>query len=197
MERYQSTRIGFVPKSSSFQHSTKVVPISNPQRKIQTNAFPPLDPSLISTFSTNSTTTTTTTSFYCPPVVYSVTFTSGVYSPILCSIWTSFTASLTCSNYTSFSLNGTYDPNGYTATDRTVVNGVAIALRTSTTYVGNSNGITWRVGSCGGSELTTTGSICQCATGNTLRPCVGGASFGGLASSSCSAPTQVITLSFE
>ncbi|CAF4449710.1 unnamed protein product, partial [Adineta steineri] len=103
---------------------------------------------------------------------YIQSFVSGVYSASLCSAWTSFVASLTCSTYTSFTLSGTYNTNGINATNSVVVNPIATALRTLSTYSGTSNGVTWYVGICIGMELASS-AICQCATGYNIRPCTG------------------------
>ncbi|CAF1476738.1 unnamed protein product [Adineta steineri] len=94
-------------------------------------------------------------------------------------------------------LFGTYNTNGINATNSVVVNAIATALRTSSAYSGTSNGVTWYVGTCGsGMELAST-AVCACATGYSIRPCIGGLNWGGVDSTSCSAPSQVMTLSFQ
>ncbi|CAF1513112.1 unnamed protein product, partial [Adineta steineri] len=148
--------------------------------------------------STSSTsTTTTTTTPICPSRIYSQSFVSGVYSASLCSAWTSFVASLTCSTYKSFTLSGTYNTNGINATNSVVVNAIATALRTSSTYSGTSNGVTWYVGTCGGGMELASTAVCACATGYSIRPCIGDLNWGGVNSATCSGPSQVITLSFQ
>jgi len=107
---------------------------------------------------------------------------------------------LTCTTYTKLHIYGSKDPTGITLTDSTVVTAIATALRTSTTYTGISNGYTIKVGSCGsgGYEITASGTVCQCNTGYTLRPCNGSPSWGGIyATTTCGAPTQTMSVVFS
>ncbi len=105
---------------------------------------------------------------------------------------------MTCTTYTKVHIYGSVDPTGITLTDSSVVTAVATALRTSATYTGISNGYTIKVGSCGGGyEITSSGSVCSCNAGYTIRPCRGGSYWGAIdGSTSCNAPTQTMSLVF-
>ena len=105
-------------------------------------------------------------------------------------------ASLNCSSYSTLRIYGTNDPTGLTITSSVVATAIATALRTNTAYTGTSNGFTWAVGPCGGNpyEITSTGLICTCSTGYTMRPCLGGASWGGINGVTCSGATQTMSL---
>jgi hypothetical protein len=106
---------------------------------------------------------------------------------------------LTCTAYTKVRFYGSRDATGITLTDSSVVTALATALRTSTAYTGVSNGYTMKVGGCGGGyEITASGTVCQCNTGYTLRPCIGGGNWGGIyGTSTCNAANQTMTLAFS
>ncbi len=94
---------------------------------------------------------------------------------------------------------GTNDPTGITLTNPTYILGIATALRTNTAYGPvSSNGYSWAVGTCGnGLELTATGSICQCNTGYTVRPCIGDLNWGAINGYTCGASSQTMTVIFQ
>ena len=132
-------------------------------------------------------------------ITYSQTFTSGVIPAAQCTAWTTFVAQLTPQSYTSLTISGSFDTVGRTTTNSAVINGIALALRTSTTYGPTvSNGFTWQVGSCGNPyELSASGSICSCPNpGYIVRPCIGSSNWGGINGATCGAPTQTITVIF-
>lgn len=140
---------------------------------------------------------TTTTAF---ELVYSQNFTNGITPTTQCTAWTSFVAQLTVLPYTLLTMSGTLDPVGVTVIDPTVIANIALALRTSTAYGPvTSNGRSWEVGSCaGGYELSASGSICACpTTGYIVRPCIGNLNYGGINGTTCSAPTQTMTVIFQ
>ena len=95
---------------------------------------------------------------------------------------------------------GSNDPVGITVTDPNTVTALAIALRYNTTMALTYNGVPWRVWPCSsGYEITSSGSACSCTTGYyTIRPCpwINGY-WGGIASVSCNAASQTMSLSFE
>jgi len=140
--------------------------------------------------------TTTTASIL---LVYSQSFTGSVTPSSQCTAWTSFTAQLTSLPYTLLTMNGTFDPVGITVTDPTVIASIASALTTSTPYGPvTSNGNSWMVGSCGGNELSASGSICACPSpGYVIRPCIGNTNYGGINTATCSGPSQIMTVIFQ
>ncbi len=93
---------------------------------------------------------------------------------------------------------GSLDANGVTLTNPTAVWNIVLALRTSTTYGSMTyNGRLWAVGVCGsGNELSANGAVCVCTSGYAVRPCTGGASWGGINGVTCNAATQTITVTF-
>jgi hypothetical protein len=95
-------------------------------------------------------------------------------------------------------MSGSNDPIGITLTSSTDILGIVNALLTSSTYGPvSSNGYSWAVGICGsGPELTATGTICQCNTGYTVRPCIGNSNWGAINGSTCSASSQTMTVIF-
>ncbi|CAF1483802.1 unnamed protein product [Adineta ricciae] len=116
-----------------------------------------------------------------PPcsITYTGTFISGVTPTTQCDDWRAFTTI------------------GISVTDTSVITPLAIALRYNTTILTSSNGVSWRAGSCGsGFELAANGA-CTCSSNYALRPCQGSSSWGGIASSSCGAQTQTISLHLE
>ena len=109
-------------------------------------------------------------------------------------------AQLTTRSYTSLTISGTYDTVGVTLTDATIIGNITLALRASSSYGPvSSNGHSWAVGACGaGSELSAGGSVCACRTPSyALRACIGNSNWGGVNSTTCSAPTQTMTATFE
>ncbi len=116
--------------------------------------------------------------------------------------WVAFRASIdTTVVYSSITISGSELPGGITATDPVAVNQLAKALRNGTEVSVTINGTIWRVGrSCntGCSQLNddvelnanNSGTDCSCSAGPSIRPCIGNSNWGGLGSSTCSAPTQ-------
>ena len=92
----------------------------------------------------------------------------------------------------------TRDTLGVVITNVTLVNGIAAALRTRSSYTGTLHDATWRVGQCGaGPELSPGGPLCSCASRTSLKPCDVYGNWGGFNGTTCSAPSQTLTLSFE
>ncbi|CAF1441160.1 unnamed protein product [Adineta ricciae] len=132
-------------------------------------------------------------------VTYFQSFTAFTTQTAQCTAWQQFAASLTCTSYSKMRIYGSNDPIGITVTDPNTVTALAVALRYNTTIVINNNGITWRVWPCSsGYEITSSGCSCCCTTGYyTIRPCpwINGY-WGGIASASCNAASQTMSLSF-
>ena len=132
-------------------------------------------------------------------IIYSQTFSGGSSSSSQCSAWNTFRALLVSSrSYSTLTMSGSNNPTGITLTNPSIVAAIAQALRTNTAYgPASSNGYSWRVGPCGGGyELTSTGSICRCNTGYTVRPCIGNSNWGAINTFTCSAGTQTMTITF-
>ncbi|CAF0764088.1 unnamed protein product [Adineta steineri] len=153
------------------------------------------------TTTTTTTTSTTTTSTTTTPCVrtgtYSQSFSSGDASTAQCTAWSSFVVILNCSSYSSIRIFGSIDGTGLSVSNSVVATVIVVALRTNATYTGVSDGYTWAVGSTAcGLEISSTGNLCLCSAGYTLRPCHG-ASFGGINGPTCGAASQTISLSFQ
>ncbi|CAF1450114.1 unnamed protein product, partial [Rotaria magnacalcarata] len=131
-------------------------------------------------------------------VIYSQTFTSGSSAVSQCVAWNAFRALLVTRSYSSLTISGSNNYVGITLTNPTIVSAIAHALRTNTTYGPiSSNGFAWMVGSCGvGYGLTTTGKVCDCNDGYTVRPCVGNSNWGAINGNACNAGTQTMTITF-
>ncbi len=128
-------------------------------------------------------------------VVFTDTFTQNVApSAQICTDWTNFRALLS-GTYTSITVRGTFDSVGHTCTGATA-NVICQALHTGATVAATlCNGNMWAVDTCTGIELTASGSACACQTpGWDLRPCLPSASWGGVNTTTCTAPTQTMTV---
>lgn len=129
-------------------------------------------------------------------VVYNGNFTQNQWNQQQCTDWNTWRG-LLVGSYTSITIKGTQDPTGVSCTGA-AANTLCQALRNNTAVnVGNCDGHVWATGSCGaGIELTATGTICQCNSGYTSRPCIGNGNpnWGGVNTTTCNAPTQTITV---
>ncbi|CAF4219404.1 unnamed protein product [Adineta steineri] len=148
--------------------------------------------------------TSSWTGFQCEtpsPIIYSQSFVASYISGASsqCTAWLTFQSQLVSRPYTSMTIKGTNNPTGITLTNSAYVLGLATALRTNTPYGPVfSDGYLWAVGLCGGFyELTTTGSVCQCNTGYTLRPCIGNGNWGAINGHACGASSQTMTVIFR
>jgi len=137
--------------------------------------------------------------FVASSIIYTQSFTSGSTPSSQCTAWTTFISLLTASSYTSLTIQGSNNPTGITLTTPAYILGIANALQASSTYGPvSSNGYSWAVGTCGsGIELTATGSICQCNTGYTVRPCIGNSNWGAINAYTCGASTQTLIVIFQ
>ncbi len=124
-------------------------------------------------------------------VTYSESFTSGQTPNSQCTNWKTFQASLTGS-YSSITISGSNDMVGSTCTGA-AADQLCKALHNNMTTSVSCNAKTWATGTCGGGlEVTSTGSICNCNSGYTSRPCIGNSNWGGVNTSTCGGPTQTI-----
>ncbi|HSQ67678.1 MAG TPA: hypothetical protein VLM85_30920 [Polyangiaceae bacterium] len=129
-------------------------------------------------------------------ITFSQSFTQNVTATTQCTAWNTFRSTLT-GTYSSITLSGSNDPTGRTCTGATA-NTLCQALHNNTPVSAVScGGYTWATGTCGGGiELSADGTICVCSTpGYCTRPCINtNANWGGIATDTCSAPTQTVTV---
>lgn len=135
-------------------------------------------------------------------ITYSEVFTAGVTpTAAQATDWVNFRNALIVSNpyyrvRISSSLGGAIECN-----NATIVQDIALKLRTGVagTWVDGTN--TWNVGTCGSStagtgwELSVNNGNCLCSTGTAVRPGIGNSNWGGF-TTNCSAPSQTLTVEF-
>jgi hypothetical protein len=137
------------------------------------------------------------------PKVYTRSFTSGQSADqASCDPFRTYMAGLSGS-YRAVTLRGSNSSTGVTCSDPTIATNLCNALRTSTAMTAACDGHTWYVGDCGGpTEISVdTGSACTCATGYTMRPCIdvddyccSNSNWGGMNTTNCNGPGQVIDI---
>jgi len=132
-------------------------------------------------------------------VAFSADFIGGQTPVAQCDSWNTFLSALTNSSYSSITISGTLDTTGVTCNDPVVATQICQALHNASSSLSVlCNGRIWNVGNCGpGRELSADGSTCVCDTGYVARPCIGNLNWGGVNSSTCSAPSQNITISCQ
>ncbi|CAF2122835.1 unnamed protein product [Rotaria magnacalcarata] len=133
-------------------------------------------------------------------ITYSQNFTFGLTATAQCTAWTSFVTQLIVQPYILLTMSGTFNPIGVSVTNTTVIANIALALRTSTRYGPvTSNSLSWAVGLCGPSyELSASGTTCMCTSpGYAIRPCLTNQNYGGINTTTCSGPTQTMTVIFQ
>jgi hypothetical protein len=122
---------------------------------------------------------------------YSETFQNGATPGVQCTNWNTWRAGLT-GTYNFIWFKGSLDPVGAWC-QGAQANQICQTLRTGGTATVACNGKTWSVGTCTGIELSV-GTFCSCAGFPTARPCITNMNWGGMTVSSCSAPTQTLTV---
>ncbi|CAF4157291.1 unnamed protein product [Rotaria magnacalcarata] len=133
-------------------------------------------------------------------ITYSQNFTFELTATAQCTAWTSFVTQLIVQPYILLTMSGTFNPIGVSVTNTTVIANIALALRTSTRYGPvTSNSLSWAVGLCGPSyELSASGTTCMCTSpGYAIRPCLTNQNYGGINTTTCSGPTQTMTVIFQ
>ncbi|AGP38672.1 PKD domain-containing protein [Sorangium cellulosum] len=130
-------------------------------------------------------------------VEFSEEFTQGSMSAGQCGAWDAFRASLTGS-YSFVTIRGSQDPDGVTCTGA-AANMLCQALHSGTpTGPVMCDGRSWAVGTDCGSpgvvEISANGDTCACSDGYIARPCIGNENWGGVAGSTCWAPSQTISV---
>jgi hypothetical protein len=134
-------------------------------------------------------------------VIYSQTFPTGAVSTSdpVCTTWKTFVNTLQpTATYAAITIKGTNDATGVTCSGATA-NTLCQALRTATTTASLAcGGRNWMVSTgCGAAvELSANGDACQCGgtTSYRVRPCQGGANWGGVNGATCSAASQAMTV---
>ncbi len=128
--------------------------------------------------------------------------------------WFSFRASLPDSGVTAITVKGSRDSVGRTCSDPVSAQQIADAMRagadvpSGTTLSLDCDGFTWNTGSCSIFPLTPNDlelnvgpsvSMCECTSNThyTLRPGILNFNWGGIAGSTCVAPTQTMTVVVE
>jgi len=106
--------------------------------------------------------------------------------------------SLDATGCTSIVVSGTFDTTGAACTDPAVVDAIATALRTGVAGSWTCDGYTWYTDRCGSYlELVARGDDCYCSDpGHILRPCINNNNWGGVATDTCAAPAQTMTVTF-
>jgi hypothetical protein len=143
---------------------------------------------------------------------YTGSFTGGQSpSPQAQQDWINFRQSLVPADYNTVTISGTFDTNGRTLTDATIVPQIATAMKTQTAGSWVAGSITWTVGiNC--SDCTHNGQVELTASTNGTRDCncgpLGGADYtvrpeicnpnwGGVNTLTCNGPTQTMTVTFS
>jgi cysteine-rich repeat protein len=116
-----------------------------------------------------------------------------------CGNWNNFRASIANGGYTKVTLRGNLDMVGRVcngANANTICQNLKNGLATNLFC----DGSTWMIGTCGaGVEISTTGSICNCNVGHTVRPCIGqgNPNWGGMNTNTCNGPSQTLEVLCE
>jgi len=99
-------------------------------------------------------------------------------------------------------MSGTFDTTGITCSDPTATQQIADALRTNTSALVSCDGHQWSYCNWGsyGELWIDPPSLCSGANcpnpGYMIRPCIGNSNWGGVATATCSAPSQTLNLDF-
>ncbi len=139
------------------------------------------------------------------PYVYSDSFTAGTApTAAQCTTWQSWVTGLG-SNYAVMNLKGTFDTTGISCNDPTVVNGLASALRSHTSFTGSCSGHSWSYCNRSSYDEIWIDPPSQCSSSNCpspgyiVRPCIGtsNVNWGGVNTATCGGPSQSITLTLD
>jgi cysteine-rich repeat protein len=116
-----------------------------------------------------------------------------------CGNWNTFRGTIGVGGYTKVTLRGSLDMVGKSCNGANA-NTICQNLKNGTNTSIVCDGSTWVIGSCGGGiEISTTGSICNCNVGHTVRPCIGAGNpnWGGMNTATCNGPTQTLEVICE
>ncbi len=145
-----------------------------------------------------------------PCETYTGVFEQGQLAPAAAAQgWVEFRNSLQPLKYVSVNIRGSFEPVGRTLNDPVIVPQIAEALRDGFAGSWDADGFTWNVGvNCGGDEYANSVELnsnvlddigtCACPQSPSyiVRPNIGNSNWGGVNSTTCSAPSQTITVSF-
>ena len=132
--------------------------------------------------------------------VFSEDFFQFQSAPTQCNRWNDFLGNqLVDGSYGSVTMSGTFDRTGVTCNDPAAATQICQALHHGNFTSVFCGGHAWNVGQCNGTELSVDTGVCFCSFGavHTVRPCIGGSSWGGVNTDTCSGPTQNITVICE
>jgi hypothetical protein len=128
--------------------------------------------------------------------VFSEDFFQFESAPAQCNRWNDFLNNqLIDGSYSAVSMSGTFDPTGVTCSDPTAATQICQALHHGSFASVFCNGHTWNTGQCSGTELSIDRGVCVCAFGTErdVRACTG-PDWGGMATDTCDAPDQNLTV---
>ncbi len=127
--------------------------------------------------------------------VFSEDFPGFQDAPEQCNRWNDFLANeLVDADYSSVTMNGTFNLVGFTCTNPTAATAICRAMHNGDFASVFCDGHSWNVGQCGGTELSVDTGVCFCNNpGNTIRPCIG-FQWGGINTNTCGAPSQNMTV---
>jgi len=130
--------------------------------------------------------------------VFSEDFVRFEDAPAQCDSWNDFLSNqLTDGSYGSVTVSGTFDTVGATCSDPDTATQICEALHHHGFTQVSCDGHFWSVGSCGGTEVNVDGNVCSCDFGiHDVRPCTG-SDWGGVNTSTCSPPSQNLTVVCE
>lgn len=125
-------------------------------------------------------------------VRYSERFNGGQRASAQCRRWRTFRSQLSGS-FSSVTIKGSRNPNGVTCSNPSAATRLCRTLRSGGSTSVNCSGRNWRVGTCGGIELSAEGSICSCPSNAFIvRPCISNSNWGGAGTRTCGGPTQTL-----
>lgn len=136
-------------------------------------------------------------------LTYSDLFTNGVTpSTTQAANWNAYRSTLVAANpYYKVKLYGTGSTSFIECNVPSIVQDIALKLRTgvAATWIDGAN--TWNVGVCAVSgtewELSVNSGNCSCPSpGFVVRPGIGNLNWGGIGTATCSGPTQTMTVEF-
>lgn len=131
-------------------------------------------------------------------LVYSQQFFSFTDITQQCNAWNEFRDQLTMPTFSRVTMSGTFDTVGVTCDEPSAATRLCRAMRTGEFVNVFCNGRSWSVGDCSGVEISASGTVCDCDfPGYRVRPCTNSSSWGGVNTSTCSSPTQTMTVECE
>lgn len=133
-----------------------------------------------------------------PGAVFSEDFVQSQSAPAQCNRWNEFLETEVISeSFNSITMSGTFNQAGFTCNDPAAATQLCRAMHQRNFASVSCDGHFWRVGSCGGVEVTVDTFGCSCSfPGNTVRPCAS-TIWGGIGTDTCDGPSQNLTVICE